>query len=373
MSEPVRVLQVIGVMNRGGAEAMIMNLYRKIDRTKVQFDFIENTFEKAAYDHEIREMGGIIYNCPHFTGRNCFQYRKWWKRFFQEHKGEYHVIHGHIGSTAAIYLMEAKKAGLFTIAHSHNSGTDYSLISILYSAISFPTRYIADYFFACSEIAGRDRFGKRVTSGESYSVLHNAISTENYAFNKEIRDQVRTEMSVCNERVVGHIGRFETQKNHRFLIAIFKEISKRYSAVKFLLVGDGYLRKEIERLVSENGLQDYVVFTGVRSDVSRIMQAMDCFVFPSLYEGLPVTMVEAQTAGLPCVMSEKVPTETILTKELVTVMPLSASAEEWAEHIISRLDEKRCDHSEEVRAAGYDISVTAKWLEDFYIERHKQN
>ena len=152
--EQIRVLHVIGIMNRGGAEAMIMNLYREIDKTKIQFDFVENSDQQAAYDEEIRKLGGKIYRCPHFTGKNFLAYKRWWKRFFEDHGAEYDIVHGHIGSTAAIYLHEAKKVGCFTIAHSHNSGTDHSLRSALYHMISYPTRWIADFFFGLFQTGG---------------------------------------------------------------------------------------------------------------------------------------------------------------------------------------------------------------------------
>ena len=158
MNDPIRVLQVIGIMNRGGAETMIMNLYRNIDRQIVQFDFVENENDGAFFDEEIRNLGGQIYHCPRFTGKNYFTYRKWWKEFFDNHH-EYKIVHGHIGSTAAIYLKEAKNHGIVTIAHSHNiDGKNRK--QFFYNILSYPTRNIADYLFMCSKQAGIDRYGK---------------------------------------------------------------------------------------------------------------------------------------------------------------------------------------------------------------------
>ena len=161
---PIRVLHVIGIMNRGGAETMIMNLYRQIDREKVQFDFVEHSIEAAAYDEEIQRLGGRIFRCPHYTGKNHLAYVKWWNGFFEKHTGEYRIVHGHIGSTAAIYLSIAKKHGLFTVAHSHNSNGPLNPRELLYRILSYRTRFVADFFFACSKQAGEDRFGKRVTN-----------------------------------------------------------------------------------------------------------------------------------------------------------------------------------------------------------------
>ena len=336
---PIRVLHVMGIMNRGGAETMIMNLYRKINRSKVQFDFVENSFERAAYDDEIEALGGKIYRCPHFNGKNYFQYKKWWKEFFKQHQDEYGIVHGHIGSTAAIYLKEAKRNGLFTIAHSHSSGFTFSVGSILYRVLAYNTRNIADYFFACSDSAGRDRFGKGIVSKSNYRVLNNAIDTDLFKYDVKIRNEVRKELLLENSYVVGHIGRFETVKNHKFIIEVFKCIkNKENKNYKLLLVGEGILKRD-----------------------------MDVFIFPSLYEGLPVTLVEVQTSGLPCVISDKIPSESIITKELVTVKSLGDSPDEWADQIIGRLGEKRVSRVDEITTNGYDISKTSKELMDFYL------
>ena len=364
----IRVLQVTGVMNRGGAETMIMNLYRKIDRSKIQFDFVENSLERAAYDDEIESLGGKIYRCPHFTGKNYFQYKKWWKVFFQQHIGEYNIIHGHIGSTATIYLKEAKKSGIYTIAHSHNTNPGFSVGSLLYRAMSFPTRYIADFFFGCSDEAGIDRFGKRVAHSSCYKTFHNAIDTESFKYDNLVRDQVRAELGIkSDDIVIGHIGRFEKQKNHSFLIDVFDCCKKHNDNCKLLLVGDGYLREECEKRIKQLHLNEDTFFTGVRSDVNRLLQGMDIFVFPSLFEGLPVTLVEVQASGLPCVISDKVPSESIMTKDLVTVKRLDESSEEWAEHIIKRTGEERVSRTDDIIAKGYDISKTSKELMDFYM------
>ena len=371
MSKPIRILHVIGIMNRGGAEAMIMNLYRKIDRSKVQFDFVENSFEHAAFDDEIEALGGKIYRCPHFNGKNYLEYKRWWKDFFKEHQGEYHIIHGHIGSTASIYLSVAKKNGLYTIAHSHNTNSSVSFTSLAYKLLAYPSRYIADWFFFFFFMAGIDRFGKKVFYSEKYFTFHNAIDADAFRFNPSIRNLKRNEFGLLSaEIVIGHIGRFHAQKNHQFLILVFKEITKQIPNAKLMLVGDGDLRPQLEAQAKKLGIAEDVIFTGIRSDINEIVQAMDFFVFPSLYEGLGIALIEAQTSGLPCVISDKVPDESILTKDLVTVMSLEQSAEEWAAHIVSRLGVERYNRVDEIKARGYDIAETAKWLEEFYLEHN---
>lgn len=371
MDKPIRILHVIGIMNRGGAEAMIMNLYRNIDRTKIQFDFVENSFEPAMYDEEIKQLGGKIYRCPHYNGKNHFTYKKWWERFWKEHHAEYQIVHGHIGSTAAIYLKVAKKYGKYTIAHSHSSGTDYSLKQMLYKIISYNTRNVADFFFACSEAAGRDRYGKKVVNRpQQYKVLNNAIDTRIFVYDEEERKHVRQELNCKeNQLVIGHVGRFTSEKNHTFIIDVFAEVIKTNPDAKLLLVGDGPLRTSIEIRAEEIGVKHNVCFIGVRSDVSSLMQAMDVLLFPSIYEGLPVTLVEAQATGLPCLISDAIPTECEITEGLITVKELAVPVNEWATVVSGLKNEHRCSRCDEIKKRGYDILETAKWLEDFYVNK----
>lgn len=374
MDKPIRVLHVIGIMNRGGAETMIMNLYRHIDRSKVQFDFVENSSEPAIFDEEIISLGGRIYRCPHYNGKNHFTYVKWWNEFFQAHSKEYPIVHGHLGSTAAIYLAIAKKYGVYTIAHSHSSGTDHSLRSYLYQMMSYNTRNVADYFFACSEAAGKDRFGRKVISGDHYAVLNNAIDVNRFSYNPSVRNAVRDELGIRqNQLVVGHIGRYTKEKNHEFILKVFSELKKMDSNARLLMIGDGPLHTQIMQAAEQLGLSSDVIFTGVRSDVERLVQAMDVFVLPSLYEGLPVTMVETQAAGLPCIISDKVPPECILTEGLVDVMPLSASPGAWAEKILAKRAIPRTDRRAEIAAHGFDITTEAVKLQEFYLKAYEQN
>ncbi len=373
MNEPIRILHVIGIMNRGGAEAMIMNLYREIDRSKVQFDFVENTQQTAAYDDEIRSLGGRIFNCPHYRGLNHLEYVRWWDRFFREHAGEFNAVHGHLGSTACLYLSAAKKYGLYTIAHSHNTN-GAGLRNKLYRAYAFPTRYIADFFFGCSLDAGRDRFGKKVASDASrFRVLNNAIDTRHFAFDPVARTLTREKLRVAeDELLIGHVGRFVEQKNHPFLIDIFSEMVKIDPKVKLLLIGHEDPEKKIRAKVESLGLTDRVIFAGVQEKVSPFYQAMDLFLMPSLFEGLPLVLVEAQTSGVPCVISDKIPEDSILIPDLVSVCKLSDDASTWAKTAWKHIHDHRRDRSNEIAVCGFDIRKTAEWLTDFYMERADQ-
>ena len=365
MAEPIRILHVIGIMNRGGAETMIMNLYRNIDRTKIQFDFVENEGEPAAFDDEIRQLGGKIYRCPRYRGKNHLAYTKWWHEFFKSHKDEYPIVHGHIGSTAAIYLSIAKRYGAYTVAHSHSAGIG----SAMYRAYAYPTRYVADHFFACSRDAGIARYGKKVGSNpERCQVLKNAVDARKFVYDANLRKQVRDVLNISEDTlVIGHVGRFVDAKNHMFLVDIFEEIHKQNANSVLLLVGDGDLRPRIEAKIAEKHLEHAVIMTGVKADVWNYYQAMDVFVFPSIYEGAPVSMVEAQTAGLPCCISANVPQETAIT-DLVEFISLDCGVEFWAERIVKRSTDPRRDMMRGIERAGFDISATSKWLEDIYMK-----
>ena len=360
---PMRVLHVIGIMDRGGAEAMIMNLYRNIDREQVQFDFAENTFTEGAYDEEIRHLGGRIFNCPHFNGKNYLQYRAWWKTFFRKHKGEYGIVHGHIGSCASIYLSEAKNAGIFTIAHSHNS-----FQSLPYKLMAYRTRFIAEWFFGCSKIAAEDRYGKRIANSNRCRVLPNAIDTECFKFDRDVRFRIRKEFDMETAQVIGHVGRFVEQKNHTFLLAVFQEYLRKNPDLKLLMIGDGPLRENIQKEAEERGIVGNCIFTGVIGNVNELMLAMDLLLMPSLYEGLPVTLVEAQTSGLPCLMSYGVPEESILIPEICGRLSLKDEPDSWCREIERLSELKRSDRTAEITEAGYNIHQTAEWLKEFYLE-----
>ena len=366
---PIRVLQVIGSMNRGGAETMIMNLYRKIDREKIQFDFVVHTDKPCAYDDEILFLGGRIWHCPRFAGSNVFSYRRWWNAFFTEHASDYPVVHGHIGSSAAVYLKAAKKSGLFTVAHSHSSGTDHSARSFLYRAFSYPTRHIADWFFACSIAVGVDRYGQAVVDSSRFRILNNAIDTVAFRYEEDTRRQIREELGVADSLVVGHVGRFDAVKNQPFAVRSFQALTEKHPDARLLLVGNGAEKPEVEALVRTLDLSDRVIFTGVRADVALLLQAMDVFLFPSIYEGLPVTLVEAQCAGLPCVISDTIPPDCIVTEGLVVQKSLNDGPISWADQLLACAAIQRTDHSQEIIAHGFDVNDTARKLEEFYLEK----
>lgn len=359
MSEPRRVLQVVTHMNRGGLETMLMNYYRQIDRSRVQFDFLTHREGEKDYDAEIRALGGRIYHVPPVNPFSA-GYLHSLDEFFAAHP-EYRVVHSHLDCMSAYVLRAARKHGVpVRIGHSHNTNQPHDL---KYPIKLWSKRKIAGeatQLFACGKEAGEWMFGSA-----AFRVLPNAIDATAYRFNAAVRQEVRQELGLEDSFVLGHVGRFNEQKNHPFLIDLFAEAAKNEPRARLLLVGDGEGRAAIEEKVRQLGLADKVLFLGVRGDVNRLLQAMDAFVFPSLYEGLPVSLVEAQAAGLPCVISDKVSPESLLT-DLVQQLPLG-SAETWGEQVLCAARRERRDTYDAICAAGFDVAKNAKWLEEFYL------
>lgn len=355
----IRILQVVTHMNRGGLETMLMNYYRNIDRSQIQFDFLTHRDYDGDYGKEILSMGGKIYHLPVL---NPFS-RKYKKRLteFFDHHSEYRIIHVHQDCMSSVILKVAKKKNIAVrIAHSHSTSQDKNLKYFVKMYYRRQIPYFSTNLFACSVDAGKWMFGRH-----KFAVLNNAIDADKFRFDDTKRTIMRDRLQIREgELLVGHVGRFCYPKNHSFLIDIFNTIRKRISS-KLILVGDGELKKDIEQKVKAYGLEDKVIFTGVISDVSEIMQAMDVFVFPSNYEGLPVTLIEAQAAGLPCLISDKIPVECKIT-DLVRQIPLTKSAEEWADQVIEFGKMNRKNTLLEIRNAGFDIKEGAKHLQDFY-------
>jgi glycosyltransferase involved in cell wall biosynthesis len=358
----VRVLHVVTYMGRGGLETMLMNYYRHIDHTKVQFDFLVHRDFEADYDKEILELGGRVYHISRLIPWSQ-KYRKELKMFFRNHP-EYKIVHVHQDCLSAVALQCAKECGIpVRIAHSHSSG---AVKNLKYPIKMYYMRKIPLYatkLFACGKQAGDWMF-----SGKKYEIIKNAIEAEKYQYSAAIAEEVRSEFGITDEIVIGHVGNFTPAKNHIFMLEIFQKIQKKECKIKMIFVGGGERINNIRKKVYEMGMQDQIIFTGRRSDVNRLMQAMDVFIFPSLYEGVPVTMIEAQAAGLPCVISDHVPDECITTKDLVIKKRLDEPSDKWAEDILQLAQKSRTQHMEEIKKAGYDIEDAAKQLEEFYFQ-----
>ena len=358
----MRVLQVVTHMERGGLESMIMNYYRYIDREKVQFDFLVHRQERAAFDDEIESLGGIIYRLPRLVPWSI-SYLSALNRFFDEHP-EYKVVHVHQDCLSSVILKVAAQHNVSVrVAHSHSANQDKNL---KYPVKLWYKRSISKYatnLFACGEDAGDWMFG-----GEPFQIINNAIDVAAYTHAPTKRQEMRRQLGLENELTIGHVGRFNQPKNHPFLLDIFAVLLKKEPNAILLLVGGGENMPKIQAKADALGIAEHVRFLGVRSDVADLMQAMDVFVFPSLYEGLPVTMVEAQAADLPCLISDKIPPECILTNGLVDVLPLSAEPETWVAKILEKKNLPRIDRRSEIAAHGFDITTEAVKLQKFYLE-----
>lgn len=359
-----RILHVLGTLDRGGTESMLMNYYRHINRNEMQFDFVVHTTRHCDYEDEVLSLGGIVHRVPRFSLINIRNYKRAWAQLFSLHH-EYKIIHVHHFLVAGIVLPIAARFGIpVRIVHSHNTKPPIFLLKekvmwlFHHNMIKYSTERLA-----CSNDAGRYLFGN-----QPFKVFYNAIETDRYEYNESNRKKIRDEFGLSDDDfVIGHIGSFRTrQKNHSFLIEVFAELAKYDSHAKLLLVGDGQLRKEIESKCRLLDLEKKTIFAGVRDDVPALLSAMDVFLFPSFFEGLGIVGVEAQAAGLLCVFSDAIPDEACVT-DLVIKMSLKEKANEWALRITELQHRReRGTYCREVARAGFDVESNLRKLEELY-------
>lgn len=356
----IRVLHVVNDMHRAGLETMLMNYYRNIDRTKIQFDFLTHRPQKSDYDDEIIAMGGKVYYAPRLYPHNYPAYFKYMEKFFEEHP-EYQIVHSHIDSMSYLPLRAAKKAGIpVRIAHSHNTSIDKDFKYILKQFFRSRITSVASHYCACGKEAGEFLF-----KGKDVTVIPNAIEVDRFLFNREMRKNKREELGLKDEFVLGHVGRLSYQKNHKFLIEIFSEVHKKNKNTVLLLIGVGEKEQEIKEQIRTLGLDNAVRFLGSRSDVNELYQAMDVFVMPSFFEGIPVTGVEAQFAELPCIFSTKVPEEVCFTDKC-QFLELEESIERWAQVILSIDSNVRVEENITAENSLYNIKNAKSILLEYY-------
>lgn len=365
----IRVLHVIGGMDRAGAETFLMNIYRAIDRNKVQFDFLVHADGESDFDAEIRQLGGRIFHVPRYNILNKKAYSDAVRRILREHP-EDTIMHSHIGSSAPVNLSCAHEEGRLAIAHSHRQTVIDSPQNLVFHLVSKPVRGRADWYMACSSDAATTRFGREISESDRCVVVRNGINANDYARNEALIAQAKQKLDVQGRPTFGHIGRFVTDKNHTFLLDVFERILAQKPDAVLLLAGYGELEKKIRQQAADKGMSDSIRFLGVRDDIPDVLRAMDVFLFPSLHEGLGIALVEAQTAGLECIASTGVPEEAVLSERAMR-MPID-SAEEWANRALVAYERSRNQHDDRIeaaKAAGYDIKQAADWLQEFYI-RH---
>jgi len=371
---PIRILHVVGGMNRGGVETWLMHVLRHIDRDRFQMDFLVHTEKPCPYDDEARVLGSKIIPClspskPWLYGRN-------FKRILREY-GPYDIVHSHVHHFSGYVLYLAKQAGVpVRIAHSHNDTSAIDAKARLHrqlylSLTKWSISWCSTVGLGCSCNAVADLFGAAWKTDTRWQVLDYGVDLKPF-YDRVDSIGVRAEFGIpADAFVIGHIGRFETQKNHLFLLEIAAEVAKQEQKMHLLLIGDGSLRSDIEQKVVQMGLSDRVTFAGNRSDVPRLMlKAVDVFLFPSLHEGLGLVLIEAQAAGLPCVFSDVVPEEADLVRPLLQRISLSKSASLWAEAVMSARSNASAISQRDALAivenTPFNIAASVKKLTEVY-------
>lgn len=363
--KPIRVLQIMGIVCGGGVEAVIMNYYRNIDRTKIQFDFVIDGYEKSLLDDEILSLGGKVYKVEPYS-KNIFKY------IYQIYKivkqNNYEIVHSNMNTLAVFSLFAAWLAGAkVRILHNHSTAVKSEKMRTAMKYILRPFAPIfANKYMACSKLAGEWMYGKKKMEKGEVKVLNNAINVDDFAYNPKLREKLRQDLNIDKDTlVIGHVGRFMYQKNHDFLIDIFKEIHKQKNNSLLLLIGDGSLRATIEAKVQNYGLRDCVKFLGLRKDVKDLYNVMDVFVLPSWYEGLPVVSIEAQANGLSCFVSDRISEECKISSSLGFIS-LEEDAASWANKILNSDIVRNKKAKKELQNNGFDILMEVINLMNLY-------
>lgn len=359
--KPVRILQMTASLDFGGSQNMIVNLYKAIDRNRFQFDFIVDHPDLMGLAPAVEKLGARIYFMPQFKGTNVNEVRKAWGSFFKEHP-EYKILHSHSRSYASIYLPIARKHGVKTVIHSHNTSNGEGIRAKIKDIMQFPLRYCSDYYIGCSKEAGEWLFGKKVVNSDKFFILNNAIDANRFRYNPEIREKYRKEFKVENKTVYLQVGAFRFQKNYIFTLNAVKKLKETKKDIKVFLVGNGPDLNTIEQKIKELVLEDTVEILLDRKDVAELLQMADFYIMPSVYEGLSVAAIEAQASGTRCLLSDTVAREVQVT-DCVEFLPLQEDV--WVENMKQDVNSKKDTYGDIVKA-GFNIQDTARWLEDFY-------
>ncbi|MDD3224289.1 MAG: glycosyltransferase [Clostridium sp.] len=367
----IRVLQITEELSAAGIESFIMNNYRRIDRSKVQFDFLVLRNGHEFYDDEIEKLGGKKYwvhsNITNTLLRVLVESKQIYT-FLKKH--HYNIVHIHYTTPLrATYLLAAKMAGVqVRIYHSHSAWVSGKsrIKKIVYRIMRAGITRWATHYFACSKAAAKWMFSKKVLQNNNYKVIYNGINIKKFAYNANMRNEVRNEFKIESKFVIIHTGRFLEQKNHAFIIDVFKQLKKECPEAYLIMLGTGKLQGKIKQKVHDFNLDKDVIFLDVRPDVNRFLNAADCYIMPSLYEGLPVAAVEAECAGLPCVLSDNITKEVALTGK-VKFLSLLDSYDTWCKALLEYRYEKRSDCASEIIKNGYDVEKVAHDLQEFYL------
>ena len=362
MNTPKRILQVFTILNHGGAEAFIMNHYRKLDRTKVQFDFLVHREDRGEYEDDIERMGGRIFRTCSIRPGHYLKYFRWLNHFFREHRGEYAAVHTHIQENGGFVLKYAAKYGVpVRIAHSHCAAVP---LDIRYPFRKFALQFLKRNYttlLACGQEAGTSCFGKM-----PFHLFYNAIDAQQFRSNEHVRNKVRQEFNIPEDApVIGMVARLNFAKNHAFAIRVFNEFLKVQSNAVLMLVGEGDEREKIENQIRDLGIDQHVLLTGLRNDIDQLQQAFDLFILTSWYEGLPVSVIEAQAAGTKCVLADTIDKTVDVTGD-IRFLSLNDSLSMWVDTLCNSLPYKKPDNFSKIAQAGYDVNTNIGKLLTFY-------
>ena len=360
----IRVLQSVSNMDRGGIETMLMNFYRNVDRSKVQFDFLANKPQPGAYGEEIRALGGRIFVSPGFMSYK--KYAAYMADLFREHP-EYKIIHTHNGSLMLYALRSAQKCGIpIRIAHAHATAVPVGLKNEIKKLMRPMIKYVATDYWGCSEAAGKFYFSEKRWN-KNHQLIHNAINVDDFLFDPQKRSELRSQYGLGDKLVIGHVGRLAPQKNQKKLLEAFAQLHRMNTDAHLVIIGTGELDAKLKAYAKELGVDSAVTFTGVLSNVNEWYSAFDVFVMTSLYEGLPVVAIEAQAADLPCVLCDTITPEVQIT-DRVRFLGLKDSAEAWAQAILDCAAKTRESRADALIRAGYDIRVEAERMQNLYLD-----
>lgn len=365
----IRVLHVLGAMNMGGIESFIMNTYRVIDRNRVQFDFLVND-EENKYAQEIGELGGHIYFIPP-RNRGIKAYKTNIDRFFTEHREEFQAVHLHAASLSSVYvLVAAKRYHIRTrIIHAHSTSIKGSKLHyVLHIFNKLRLKKIATHYFACSDKAQHWMFDYTGRFAKS-EVINNGILMKDFAYDEKKRGEIRKQLGIESDEIaICHVGSLAKVKNQSFLIDIFLQLKTITPHYKLFMIGDGPLKSQLQEKIESLKIEDSVTFLGIRKDVHRLMQGFDCMVFPSLFEGLPVALVEVQASDLQVICSDTISGMAKISDD-TTFLSLSLSASDWAREIDKKLKgRKRKDNTELIQKKGFSCDTVTKKLEKIYLD-----
>jgi len=367
MGEPVKVLAVVCQMNRGGLESRLLDILRFIDRSRVEIDVYTRQEDKGFLDDQVTATGSkIFYNRP-LTMKNFTSYHKYFAQFLREHP-EYKVVHVHQDAFCGVFCKGAMEAGVpVRIAHSRRSQDEPGLKTLIRDLVKKDIIKYATHLFAVSKEAGVWLFGKKQVDEGNVTIWPNAIDARQFSYSEGKRNQVRKQMGWEGKKVLIHVGNFTTPKNHPFLIDVFDAYVKQNEDARLVLVGRGDSEKtKAEEKAKALGIEDKVEFLGGREDVNLLLQGADCFVFPSFNEGFPGAVLEAQAAGLPCLISDRITDEVVLL-ESTRKLSIEKAPSEWCSEIDKLLKIDRIDTYDLIQQSGYDIVGLVHKLEEFYI------